>query len=224
MNKIEKLNYSNVQTYKVGDMECQMLALKAIQKNIGTIVVGPTALPVVNKILKGNDSIKVAVTVAYPSGAYIVKAKIQEIEGLFEAGERFDELCVVMGVNRYLSGYAREAEEEIKQLKKAAGRVPVKLMIEAGLMTKEQKKEICDFAAAAGVEYIVASTGFTPYDLIFPTVEDIRELSAAAAGRLQIIACGEVDTKRRFLDMIQAGAAYVMTARAYEIAEELEGG
>ena len=216
---IEILDYSNIQEYKVDDEHCENLAFKAKEAGINTVVIGAASLPIVESII-GDTDIKIAVSVSYPSGAYILKSKVQEIEGLFEIGARFDEIYVVMGVGRYLSGYVEEARKELDAFVKAARGKTVKVVIEAGVMDKKQKKIVCDIAADTGVDYIVSSTDFKPYDVPFPTVQDIKDLKEAAAGRVKIIACGDINTKALVENMLDAGADRVCTTSAFEIVRE----
>lgn len=212
------LEYSNIQEYKISDTDCENLALKAKLYGFDTIIVMPSALPIMEELLD-DTNVKVAVAVAYPSGAYVLEAKMKEIEDIFETGYRFDELYVTLAVGRFLSGYEAEAVEEIKAFVEAARGKTVKLVVEASVMTKEQKKFICDTAEQAGIEYIVASTGFAPYDVPFPTEEDIKELAEAADGRVKIVACGGIDTKDKAIGMIEAGAAKICTTEAFKIAK-----
>ena len=196
------------------------MAYRANEAGIGTVVIGASSLSTVNSIL-GKTNVKIAVSVAYPSGAYIIKSKVQEIEGLFDIDARFDEIYVVLAVGRFLSGYEEQAREEVSAVVSAAKGKTVKLIIEAGVMNKVQKEKICDIAAEAGVEYIVASTGFEPYDVPFPTAKDIRELSRAADGRLKIVACGNIETLADAAEMIKVGADRVCTTKAFDIAKEI---
>ena len=175
----EKMIYSNMSSYQVSDSDCEKLALAAIVSNIPTVAVTPASLPVINHIIK-DSALKAAVAVSYPSGAYSLSYKISEIQDLLDSTEHFDELYIVLAVGRYLSGYYKEAELEMVNFVKTAKNKPVKVIIEAGMMDKGQKKQICDMAIAAGVKGIVASTDFIPYDIVIPTVDDIQELKEAA--------------------------------------------
>ena len=214
-------DYSNIQAYRVSDKDCELLALKAIKYGFKNVVVGPSSLPIINKLLKWSG-VNIAVAIAYPSGAYLLHSKLQEIDDILKSGYRVDEFYMVLAIGKFLSGYENETLEELKALVKAAkGRV-TKAVIEAAVMNKSQKKLICDMAAEAGVDYLVASTGFLPYDVPSPTSKDIEELVNASAGRLGIIACGEINTMEKALEMLYAGANRICTMKADEIIEALK--
>jgi deoxyribose-phosphate aldolase len=217
---ISIIDYSNIQSYKVTDADCENLALKAIVYGFGTVVVGPSSLSAIEEILKGKN-IKTAVSIAYPSGAYLLKSKTDEIKELLETKPYIDEFYAVLAVGRFLSGYADETRREIEGIVRAAGKRTVKIVIEAGIMDFTQKKTICDMVAEAGAEYIVASTGFIYYDVPIPTEYDIKELVEVAEGRIKIIACGGVDTADAAIKMLNAGADRICTEKAFEIISEL---
>lgn len=210
---VSRIDYSNIQDYEVSDSNCENLVLKSKVYGFNTIVVGPSSLPIVEKIIE-DSNIKIAVSIAYPSGAYLLDSKIEEIKDILEDDMRVDEFYIVMAVGRFLSGYVDEAREEINAFAKATGNKTVKLVIEASVMNKTQKKTICDMAAQAGVKYIVASTGFAAYDVPFPTGDDIADLVQAAAGRVKIIACGAIDTLEDACNMLNAGCERICTTKA----------
>ena len=61
MNIVDRLEYSNIQEYRIGDTECENLVLKALQCGIGNIVIGSSALDLVSDMLEkeNNDDIKI---------------------------------------------------------------------------------------------------------------------------------------------------------------------
>ena len=111
MKYADKIEYSNIQLYETGDVQIENLVLKAARAGMGTIVVGPSALPLVNRMIKPEDHIKIDCALSYPSGAYLTFQKVQEIEDMLEAPEHVDEFYVVMQVGYYLSGYTDEMKE-----------------------------------------------------------------------------------------------------------------
>lgn len=215
MSQIEKkMIYSNAPIYKVSDADCERLMLGAMAKGIGKVLVLPASLPAVN--WAGDGSVPICVGVAYPSGAYEKGVKRNEINDLMQSAEKFDEIYAVLAVGRYLSGYVDECREEMEEMVEAAGQKPIFFIIEAGMMSDAQKREIVDMAIKAGAKGIVASTDFVPYDIEMPIVENIRTLAAAAGGRLQIVACGGIDSREKAEAMLEAGADFVCSTHAFD--------
>lgn len=216
---VERIDYSSIQQYIIRDNDCRVQAYNAREFGFNTVVAGATSVPYIREIIKDSD-IKIAGTVSYPSGAYTAEFKVQEINDLLEYNKGIDEIYVVMAVGRYLSGYIKEAKNEIVSCVKAAGGRTVKLVIEAAVMSRQQKEVICSIAKEAGVDYIVSSTGFKPYDIPFPTIDDIRELVDVSQG-VKIIACGGIDSLEKVQEMIDAGVDRICTDKAYEIYKEM---
>ncbi|MDO4288450.1 MAG: hypothetical protein Q4C55_04605 [Eubacterium sp.] len=209
-----RLDYSNIQLYRIGDTEIENLVFKALKYNISTIVVGPSAMNIVYNTLRSGENLNVNVAVSYPSGAYTSEAKIQEIEGLLELGNKIDGFYIPMQVGLYLSGYKEEAFCELKALVKAAKGIPVKIITEIGVMSDKQIKEVCEMAIAAGADSLVTSAGFSPYDVPGPSEAQYKMLVQAADGQIQIIANEDNLTKEQAENILKLGVDRICTPKA----------
>lgn len=183
---IKKVIYTNSPKYKVDDSDTQNLALKAVLYDITKILIGPTSVPIVSPIIEGKN-IDLGVTVSYPSGAYFPEAKAEEIAELREQYPQIDSFYMVTAVGRFLSGYDDEAIEELRVAKNAAKDKKVFAVTEASVLNDEQMKKLCDMAVEAGIDGIVDTTGFAPYNVPFPTIEETKRLIKAAQNRIPII-------------------------------------
>lgn len=221
MRYADKMEFSNIQVYEIGDMQIENLVLKAKSAGASRIVVGPSALPLVNRMLKPEDGILVDCALSYPSGAYLTFQKVQEIEDMLQEPVSVDEFYCVMQVGTYLSGHRDVMKEELKELVKAAKGIPVKIVTEISAFGREQMQEVCDAASDAGVKGMVISADFWPYEIPEPTVAQVRDFVECAAGRFEVIGAGKVDSAQRFLDLLAAGADRVNTPNGYEILMEL---
>ncbi|MGN8800819.1 hypothetical protein ACTNCH_08650 [Candidatus Merdisoma sp. HCP28S3_D10] len=221
MKYAERVEFSNIQQYEVGDEQIENLVLKAVRAGGNTVVVGPSAVPVVNSLLNQEDQIKVDCALSYPSGAYFTSQKVEEVKDMLNEPLHIDEFYIVMQVGMYLSGHKDEMREELKALVEAADGIPVKIVTEISVFDHSQMKEICDAAAEAGVSAMVVSADFRPYDIPEPTIEQVREFVKLAAGRFEVIGAGNVTEPKRFLDMLEAGVTRVNTPVGFEILTKL---
>ncbi|MCD8058801.1 MAG: hypothetical protein LUF88_10335 [Bacteroides fragilis] len=221
MKYAEKMEFSNIQLYEVGDQQIENMVLKATRVGAGVVVVGPSGVPVVNQMLKKEDGIKVDCALSYPSGAYLIEQKVQEIKDMQEEAWHIDEYYVVMQVGTYLSGHIDVMREEMKAIVDAAGKTPVKIVTEISVFTEDQMREVCDAGAEAGVKGMVISADFKPYDIPEPNLEQIRTFVKAANGRFEVIGAGNVTDAQRFIGMLDAGVDRVNTTVGYEILKEL---
>lgn len=211
-----KLDYSNISAYKVTDRDCEALILGARVYGINTVVISPASI----KSCLGHviDTVKTAVSIAYPSGALSVESKVEEIDEILKLYPGIGEFYVVMNMGLFLEGNFDYSNEELKLIMKAACGKTVKFVVESGILTKEQTQKLCDMAAANNVPYIVASTGFLPYDTKMPTLEQITRLVECAGGRVKIVACGDINTLEQACQYLAAGADRVFIDQRVKLA------
>jgi deoxyribose-phosphate aldolase len=95
----------------------------------------------------------------------------------------------------------------------------IKLIIETGLLTDEEKRMISKLAIEAGFDYIKTSTGIS---VSGATVEDVK-LMKEIAGDKFVKASGGVRTYEDAVAMIEAGASRIGTSNGVDILNGKEG-
>ncbi len=203
-----KLILSNIQNYKVDNKDCENICLKAMNYGIGRVLVQPSSVPLVKKLLAGS-AVSVGVAISYPSGAYFADAKAEEIAEQVDINPEVAEFYVVMAVGRYLSGYTSEAEQEMRVCCEAAAGRDVYFVLESAVLSAEQLAEIAAIAKKSGIKGLVDTTGFRPYDIPFPTAADTKKTADAAHG-LKVIANGLLGSMADAEEKMKAGADEVI--------------
>ncbi len=204
------IDYSNIPLYEVRDADVELLALKAIRHKVGSVVISPSSLSIANRCL-ADAEVKIAVSVSYPSGAYPVEAKQDEIEELLSLGYRIDELYLVMSVGSFLSGHYEHTRKELVMFASAAAGRTTKVVTELGYLSREQIRLFARMAADAGIKAIVTSTSFVQYDITLPTPQHVQELVEASAGKASVVAAGEINTWSKAREFLDAGADRIFT-------------
>ena len=190
----DKIILSNVQKYKIDNMDCENLCLKAMKYGIKKVLVGPSSVPLVKKMLRGSG-VEIGVTISYPSSAYFPDAKAEEAIEQVKLHPEIAAFYVVMAVGRYLSGYKDEIHEEMKQMKRAAQGREVYFILESTVLNEAQLREIGEMAVENGIAGLVDTTGFKPYDIPFPSDMDREKMLKAAEGKHKVITSGFIDTR-----------------------------
>lgn len=221
MKYADKIELSNIQVYEVGDVQIENLVLKALAAGIKEIVVGPCALDLVEKMLEDHDNININCAVSYPSGAYLLEQKIQEIQDLIDEQKRIDAFYVVMSEGQYLSGHVAEMKEELTEIVHASNNIPVKIVTEISVLDETQMEEVAEAIITAGAQGVVISADFKPYDIQEPSIEQVKKFVEIVGNRIDVIGAGNVTQKERFLDMLDAGVTRVNTTNGFEILKEL---
>jgi deoxyribose-phosphate aldolase len=81
--------------------------------------------------------------------------------------------------------------------------VPVKVILETGALTQDQKVAACVLAKAAGAAYVKTSTGFGPGGA---TAEDIALMRRVVGAGMGVKASGGIRTTEDAQKMFAAGA------------------
>ena len=102
----------------------------------------------------------------------------------------------------------------------AADGVPVKVIIETGLLSLDEKIRACSLVVESGAKFIKTCTGFGPGGA---TIEDIRLFREFVGENMGIKASGGIREVGFALALIEAGATRLGTSAGIAILEGLPG-
>jgi deoxyribose-phosphate aldolase len=161
--------------------------------------------------LAGAD-VKVDVAIGFPLGATTAYVKVEEArEAVYHGAGEID---MVINVGALKSGYPEFVEQEIAAVVQAVKSVPVKVILETGYLTTEQKIAVCEMSMRAGAAFVKTSTGF---GLGGATIEDVRLMRKVVGAALGVKAAGGVRTYAQACALIEAGANRIGTSAGLEI-------
>ncbi len=198
---------------QAGKEEIKKLCFEASEYGFAAVCILPYYVRFARKLL-GDSDVRIATVVGFPLGATYSEAKVAEVEKALEEGA--DEIDMVINFSALLDGDEREVKKDIEEVVKAAGRIPVKAIIETCFLDKEQKIRATRIAQEAGVGYVKTSTGFGSAGA---TEEDVRLFSEVLQGRAKIKASGGIRDREKALAMIEAGAHRLGTSSGVAIME-----
>ena len=162
--------------------------------------------------------IKTASFVDFPYGTMTSAGKAYETARLVEAGAEGVDLMPNVGF--LLSGMEREYADDIAGVVKAAGNVPVKIMLELPLLNEQQKRRAVELSIEAGVAYLKNASGGA---VGTATPEQIAFLRKLAPPHVRVKASGGIKTAQQVRDLLAAGADLVGTSAGVQIVEEVLG-
>lgn len=206
------------------EAELEGLVQEAMRYGFYAVVVNSGYVSQARNLL-GESPIRVVATVAFPFGASNEEAKAAEARIAVEQGA--DEIDMVMNVGRFRSGdeaFPRGEVEGVKRgldaLERRLGKkIPLKVIIEAPLLTKEEIVRASRACAAAGADFIKTSTGFSKR----PTsLEDVRLIKEALGDTALIKASGGIRTQEQAIAFLREGAARIGASRSVQIVEGAE--
>jgi len=182
--------------------EIERLCREAREYGFASVCVNSCHVRLCARLLTGS-AVKVGTTVGFPLGAMSTAAKVQETTLAIDDGAQ--EVEMVLNIGMLKSGNPDAVEEDIRDVAQAAharGRL-VKVILETGLLTDEEKVAACGIAQRAGADFVKTSTGFGRGGA---TVADVALMRKTVGTSLGVKASGGIRTREDALTMIRAGA------------------
>jgi deoxyribose-phosphate aldolase len=174
------------------------------------VCVNLSNVALVKRLLEGSEVKPIAV-VDFPLGAAMTSAKVFETREAIRAGAAEIDMVINIGALKAKNyGYV---ECDIREVVQAAQR-PVKVILETGALTRDEKVIACALAKAAGAAFVKTSTGFGPGGA---TAEDVALMRAVVDDDVGVKASGGVRTTADAQKMIEAGANRLGTSASVAI-------
>jgi deoxyribose-phosphate aldolase len=145
--------------------------------------------------------------------------KAYEAEKAFRDGATEVDVVIQLGAlkeQRYHDVLA-DLQQVVNVARDFQERKIVKVIIETGLLTAEEKKMACALALKAGADFVKTSTGFNGGGA---TVEDVRLLAEITRGQAGVKASGGIRTWEQAEKLLQAGASRLGTSSGVQIVQE----
>jgi deoxyribose-phosphate aldolase len=186
----------------------------ALAWQVRSLVVKPAFVPVAARALAGSGVRTVAV-VGFPHGGETAETKVAETREAIAAGA--DEIDMVINIGALRRRDTGLVFNEVRRVVEAAGRHPVKVIIETAYLTQAEKRLACRLAARAGAAYVKTSTGFGPKGATAADVALMRRIVPRTVG---VKASGGIRTYIDALALIRAGADLLGTSQTEAILTE----
>ncbi len=177
------------------------LCEEAKRLHTASVCVNPAYIQYVAQQLEGSGVTPCCV-IAFPFGASTPETKAFEAADATTKGAK--EIDMVVNLGAIKSGdwmlVKRDIEGVVNSVK---GRATVKVIIEACLLTDEEKVKVCTVAKLAGAHFVKTSTGYSTGGA---TVEDVRLMREAVDPEMGVKASGGIRTYDDAVAMLDAGA------------------
>src|SRR5436305_591318 len=192
------------------------LCREAALFKFATVCVNPTWVALCARLLAGSG-VGVCSVVGFPLGATTADAKGYETQRVIFDGAR--EIDMVINVGALKSGDLRTAERDIEAVTTPCRQCGAlcKVIIEAALLTDDEKVTACTLAKAAGADYVKTSTGFGPGGA---TVADVALMRKVVGAEMGVKAAGGVRDLESVQAMIAAGATRVGASAGVKIVQQ----
>lgn len=190
------------------------LCQEAMEHKFFAVCVNPCFVRQAVKELS-SSKVAVATVIGFPLGANLTDIKIAETQRAVAEGA--EEIDMVINVGALKSGDLDYVTEEIKSIVKAAKGMPVKVIIEADLLSDDEKVQATECCVKAGAAMVKTSTGFVK-DGKGATVADIELIKKAlGSAKLGIKASAGIRDYAKAKALIDAGATRLGTSAGVDI-------
>jgi len=192
---------------------------EAREFGFASVCVNPLYVERCAKRLKGSG-VKTCCVIGFPLGATPKEIKALEARRAVRDGAK--ELDMVIAIGALKSGDHRYVYEDIRLVAEAArdGSALLKVIIETGLLTDEEKVAACVLAKKARADFVKTSTGFGHGGA---TVHDVELMARAVDHQLQVKASGGVKGAEDARKMVAAGASRIGASVGVKIVRESKG-
>lgn len=199
--------------------EIEHLCREAAQFTFATVCVNPAWVGTAARLLAGSG-VGVCSVVGFPLGATTADVKAYETRRAIFDGAR--EIDMVINVGALKSGDLRVVERDIEAVASTCRECGAlsKVIIEAALLTDDEKVTACTLAKAAGADYVKTSTGFGPGGA---TAADVALMRRVVGADMGVKAAGGVRDLDGLKAMVAAGATRVGASAGVKIVQQARG-
>ena len=192
------------------------LCYEARKYGFASVCVNPTNVSLCTQLLKGSG-VPVCTVVGFPLGATSTEVKVFEAQQAIRDGAT--EVDMVINVGALKSRDYELVERDVASVARAchAGNAILKVIIEAALLTDEEKVVACQLVKVAGADFVKTSTGFGPGGA---TLEDVTLMRRVVGPTMGVKAAGGIRTYEDAQKMIAAGATRIGASASVKIVQE----
>ena len=215
MNKQEILGHIDHTLLKAFSTWDQIKALcdDAVEYKTASVCIPPSFVKRAKETY--GDALNVCTVIGFPLGYNTTAVKAFEVREAILGGA--SEVDMVINIGALKDKDYDYVQNEIAELKKAAGDRVLKVIVETCYLTAEEKAKVCELVTNAGADYIKTSTGFGTGGA---TIEDINLFKAHIGPSVKMKASGGVKTVEDLEMFLDAGCERIGTSSAIGLLKE----
>jgi deoxyribose-phosphate aldolase len=196
--------------------QIETLCREAREHAFATVCVNPTWVRLCADLLRGSET-RVCTVAGFPLGATPPEVKAYEAGRVVEDGAA--EVDMVMNVGALKSRDYRLVEQDVARVVQACHPrgASVKVIIEAALLTDDEKVKACVLSRVAGADFVKTSTGFGPGGA---TAADVALMRRVVGPSMGVKAAGGVRDLKAAQAMLEAGADRIGASVGVKIIQE----
>ncbi|MCB0361122.1 MAG: deoxyribose-phosphate aldolase [Bdellovibrionales bacterium] len=194
--------------------QIQALCEEAIQFGFHCVCINPYWVPLCADILASAKPL-VCTVIGFPLGATASSVKVTEAQWCVDKGA--SELDMVINIGALKSQDYSAVQQDIQKVVKSVPTARVKVILETGLLSEEEKHIACQIAGEAQAHFVKTSTGFSGTGA---TLDDVKLMNIYVGNAMGVKASGGIRTYDQAVRFLEAGANRIGTSCGPQILKE----
>ena len=186
--------------------EIRVLCEEALLHKFFAVCVNPYHITHAREVLR-NTKVQICTAIGFPLGA--TEATVKAFEAARSVNLGAHELDMVINIAALKAGDLGFVEREILSVVRASEGKIVKVIIETGFLTDQEKEIACKISQQAGAHFVKTCTGFGAGAA---TAADVRLMKSAIGTKMQVKASGGIHDFNFAAELIEAGASRIGTS------------
>ena len=201
------------------EAQLRTLCAEAREYGFASVCVNGAWATLCRDLLAGSG-VGLTCVIGFPLGAMATPAKVFEAEQAIRDGAT--EIDMVLSVGALKGGNHRAVAADIAAVAQAchAGGALLKVILETGFLTDQEKAQACGLCLAAQADFVKTSTGFGPGGA---TPADVALMRAAVGDQAGVKAAGGIRTLADARAMVEAGATRLGASAGVRLVQEYLG-
>jgi deoxyribose-phosphate aldolase len=198
--------------------QVQRFCEEAAALSFASVCIAPCWVKVAARAI-ASSGVRICTVAGFPLGFEPWELKVQTVQAVLAAGA--DEVDYVLNLGAVKGGDYDLIAAEMEAMRQAADSAVIKVILETGYLTQQEKRKLCRLAVDAGLDYVKTSTGFGPTGA---SVDDVKLLAECSQSIIKVKAAGGIRTLQDLKEMVVAGANRIGTSAGREIVAEAAAG
>ena len=190
--------------------EIMSLCEDALAYKVASVCIPPSYVARACEYLAGR--LPVCTVIGFPNGYNTTAVKVFEAKEAIASGAA--EIDMVINIGDVRQGHYEEVREELRAMREACSGVILKVIVEACLLSEEEKIQMCRLVTQSHADFIKTSTGFSSGGA---TLEDVALFKRNIGPEIRVKAAGGISTLNDAKAFLAAGASRLGTSRIIKI-------
>ncbi|WP_179345273.1 deoxyribose-phosphate aldolase [Winogradskyella ursingii] len=201
---------------KASATEADILKLckEAIKYQFCAVCINSDYVHIAKQALEKSE-IKICSVIGFPLGAMSTEAKIHEAKTAIDQGA--SEIDMVMNIGRLKSKNHVAVLKDISDVKRAIGKIPLKVILEISDLSKNEIVKACEICIDANADFVKTSTGFSKSGATLTAVKIMRK---SVKNKLKVKASGGINDAETALKYVEVGVDRIGTSSGVNIMTE----